>query len=54
MPKYIHSNVYVLTSMLDAAIKCGDVTYAESLFHKSSKNELTMYATMMKGDDKMD
>ena len=35
--------------MLDASMKCGDVTYAESLFNKPASRDLAMYATMMKG-----
>lgn len=50
MPKHVHSNVYVLTSMLDVSMKCGDVTYAECLFNQSSKKESAMYGVMMKGE----
>ena len=50
-PKDVHSNVYVFTSMLSASMKCGDVAYAESLFNKSSKRNLAIYATMMKGNN---
>ena len=51
MPKHVHSNVYVLTSMLSASMKCGDVAYAESLFNKTTRKDLAMYATMMKGNN---
>jgi hypothetical protein len=48
-PKDIQSDLYVLTSMLDASMKCGNVAYAETLFNIAAKKDLAMYATMMKG-----
>lgn len=51
MPESFHSNSCVLTSMLDVSMKCGDVSYAESLFNKSTKKELAMYAAMMRGQN---
>jgi len=47
--KSIYSNVRLLTSLLDALMKCGDVTYAQSLFNTSSKKPIEMYGAMMKG-----
>lgn len=49
MPKSFRSNTYVLTSMIDAMMKCSDVSYAESLFNGSSKRESSMYGAMIKG-----
>ncbi|CAF3658874.1 unnamed protein product [Rotaria socialis] len=49
MPKSFHSNSLISTSLLDALMKCGDVTYAELLFNKSTKKSLNMYGAMMKG-----
>ena len=47
--KSIHSNVRLLTSLLDALMKCGDVTYAQSLFNTSTEKNIQMYGAMMKG-----
>jgi pentatricopeptide repeat protein len=47
--KSIYSNVRLLTSLLDALMKCGDVTYAESLFNKSRQKGTEMCGAMMKG-----
>ncbi|CAF0725107.1 unnamed protein product [Adineta steineri] len=49
MPKSFRSNHYLLTSLLDASMKCGDTTYAESLFNKTTNKVLPMYGAMMKG-----
>ncbi|CAF1298068.1 unnamed protein product [Rotaria sordida] len=49
MPKLFYSNLRLLTSLLDALIKCGDVTHAQSLFDASTKKILPMYGAMMKG-----
>ncbi|CAF0885705.1 unnamed protein product [Adineta ricciae] len=49
MPKSFQSNHYLLTSLIDAAMKCGDVHYAQSLFDGSPKKVLPMYGAMMKG-----
>jgi hypothetical protein len=49
MPKSFHSNPRVLTSQLDALMKCGDITYAESLFNSLIKKDSGMYGAMMKG-----
>ena len=50
MPKSFHSNPRLLASLLDALMKCGDVTDAELLFDKSNEKILSMYGAMMKGD----
>ena len=49
MPKASYSNSYILCSLLYALMKCGDVTHARSLFDKSTKKTVSMYAAMMKG-----
>lgn len=49
MPKSFHSNTSIRTSLLDALMKCGDVSYAEFLFDRSVKKELSMYGAMMEG-----
>ena len=49
LPKTVHSNTYLLTSLLDVYMKCGDVSSAQQLFNKSTKKELSMYGAMMKG-----
>ena len=49
MPKSFYSNPRLLTSLLDALMKCGDVTHAQSLFDTLTKKTLTMYGAMMKG-----
>ncbi len=51
MPKSFHSNPRLMTSLLDALMKCGDVKHAESLFHRSTNKVLPMYGAMMKGKD---
>jgi len=47
--KSMHSNVRLLTSLLDALMKCGDVAYAQSLFNSSRIKSMEMYGAMMKG-----
>jgi hypothetical protein len=49
IPKSFYSNQLILTSLLDALIKCGDVTGAQSLFDKSPNKSLSMYGAMMNG-----
>jgi hypothetical protein len=51
IPKSFHSNPRLLTSLLDALMKCGDVQYAELLFMKSSNKDSPMYGAMMKGNN---
>jgi hypothetical protein len=51
IPKSFHSNPGLLTSLLDALMKCGDVQYAELLFMKSTNKILPMYGAMMKGNN---
>ncbi|CAF1308155.1 unnamed protein product [Adineta steineri] len=49
IPKSFHSNSILITSLLDALMKCGDIKHAESLFDKSINKTLDMYGAMMKG-----
>ncbi|CAF1392754.1 unnamed protein product [Rotaria sordida] len=49
IPKSFFSNPRLLTSLLDALMKCGDVNSAESLFNNSKEKSLSIYGAMMKG-----
>ncbi|CAF5212278.1 unnamed protein product, partial [Rotaria magnacalcarata] len=49
IPKSFYSDPRLLTSLLDALMKCGDVAHAESLFYSSKQKVLPMYGAMMKG-----
>ncbi|CAF2070889.1 unnamed protein product [Rotaria magnacalcarata] len=49
MPKAFQLDHILLTSLLDALIKCGDVISAEALFYNAKKKTLAMYGAMMKG-----
>ncbi|CAF4130691.1 unnamed protein product [Rotaria magnacalcarata] len=49
MPKTFYSDSYILCSVLDALMKCGDVKYAESIYNSSTTKALPMYGAMMKG-----
>ncbi|CAF1666473.1 unnamed protein product, partial [Rotaria magnacalcarata] len=49
IPKSFYSNRHLLTSLLDALMKCGDVAHAEALFYSSKEKVLPMYGAMMKG-----
>ncbi|CAF0982048.1 unnamed protein product [Adineta ricciae] len=53
MPKSFQSNHYLLTSLIDAAMKCGDIHYAQSLFDGSPKKVLPMYGAMMKENNEL-
>ncbi|CAF0889915.1 unnamed protein product [Adineta steineri] len=54
MPKSFHSNPYILSSLLDALIKCEDVKHAELLFNKSTNKDLPMYGAIMNAYNKED
>ena len=43
------SHRHLMTSLLDALMKCGDVKSAESIFTEMKKKPLEMYGAMMKG-----
>ncbi len=49
IPKSFHFNPRLLTSLLDALMKCGDIEHAESLFNASTNKVLPMYGAMVKG-----
>ena len=49
MPKPFYSNLRLLTSLVDAFVKCGDVKRAEEFFKKSTIKDLPIYGAMMKG-----
>ncbi|CAF2130956.1 unnamed protein product, partial [Rotaria magnacalcarata] len=49
IPKSFYSNPHLLTSLLDALMKCGDVAHAEALFYSSKEKVLSSYGAMMKG-----
>ena len=50
IPISFYSDDFLLTSLIDAFMKCGDVTSAKSLFDKSTITKtLPLYAAMMKG-----
>ena len=51
MPESFYSNTYILSSLLDALMKCEDVAHARSLFDGSNNKTLPMYAVMMKGNN---
>lgn len=47
--KSYQSNARLLTSLLDALIKCDDITYAERLFNTFPMKTFTMYKVMING-----
>jgi hypothetical protein len=49
LPQSSLLNPRLLTSLLDALMKCGDVQSAQSLFDQSTTKVLSMYGAMMKG-----
>ncbi len=51
IPKSFHSDLGLLTSLLDALMKCGDVKYAQSLFDTSRTKILPMYGAMLNGNN---
>ncbi|CAF4406355.1 unnamed protein product, partial [Rotaria magnacalcarata] len=46
IPKSFYLNPHLLTSLLDALVKCGDVAHAESLFYSSKQKVLSSYGVM--------
>ena len=54
MPNSFHSNPRLVTSFLDALIKCGDVEGAEALFHQTKSKHSSLYGAMMKGRSDID
>lgn len=49
MPLHFYTNVYVVTSLIDAFIKCGDSQSAERVFDRSKIKDQSSYGAMMKG-----
>ncbi len=49
IPKSFQSNSHLLTSLLDALMKCGDVERAETLFNTLTNKISPMYGAMIKG-----
>jgi pentatricopeptide repeat protein len=49
IPKSAYTNIYLVTSLLDALIKCGDVGNARSLFDSTENKVVPMYGAMMTG-----
>ena len=49
MPRQFYADKYLLTCLLYALMKCGDIKTAESIFNKSTEKVLPMYGAMMKG-----
>lgn len=47
MPRAYHNDAYLTTAAFDMFIKCGDVTNAESLFHKMQRS-IASYGNLMK------
>ncbi|CAF3936002.1 unnamed protein product, partial [Rotaria magnacalcarata] len=52
IPKSFYSNPRLLTSLLDALIKCGDIKHAELLFGRLRTRTLSMYNAIMNGFNK--
>ena len=49
MPPSFHFDYVLVASLLDALMKCNDISAAESLFNRMTKKTLSMYGAMMKG-----
>ena len=49
MPTSFYSNPRLLTSLIDAFGKCGDMKRAEEVFKKSTIKDLPIYGAIMKG-----
>jgi pentatricopeptide repeat protein len=49
MPASSYKDLYLITSLLDALMKSGDVAQAQSLFDTSERKVESMYGAMMKG-----
>ena len=52
MAKSFYSNPRLLTSLLDALIKCDDIKEVESLFNSTTNKTSSMYGVMMNGYNK--
>ncbi|CAF0987888.1 unnamed protein product [Didymodactylos carnosus] len=50
IPKqYVHHNLILQTSLIDAYSKCGDVKTAENIFSSTSKRDIITYCAMING-----
>ena len=49
MPSSFHANAYIITSLIDALMKCGDVEGAEKIFSPLTMKNQAIYGAMMKG-----
>ncbi|CAM4770605.1 unnamed protein product [Rotaria magnacalcarata] len=49
IPQAFLSDSNLLSSLIDALMKCGNTVYAQSLFETSTMKTLSMYTAMMKG-----
>ena len=49
MPQSAYSNPRLITSLIDALMKCGDVEGAEALFNRTTKKPIEMSRAMMSG-----
>ncbi|CAF4323257.1 unnamed protein product, partial [Rotaria magnacalcarata] len=49
IPNSFYMDSYLLCSLIDAFMKCGDVTSAKLLFDRSTKKTLPMYRAMITG-----
>ena len=54
MPKSYQFDPKLITSLVDALIKCGDVEGAEARFHQTKSKHLSLYGAMMKGRSDID
>ena len=50
IPKSFYLNSRLLTSLLDALIKCGDIKHAQLLFEESKEKFVSIYGAMMNGN----
>jgi pentatricopeptide repeat protein len=50
IPKSFYSDHRLVTSLLNALMKCRDVTHAEAVFDQSTEKVASMYGVMIKGD----
>ena len=50
LPKSSYSDAILVTSLLDALMKCGDVATARSLFNSTKNKVVPMFGAMMAGN----
>ena len=49
LPKSLNVDHFLLTSLLDALMNCGDIKSAESVFNRITRRFPEMYGAMIKG-----